>query len=140
MNLENIKKLFIFLFINFLLFLLACGTTSGGIRIEQSKSTGQKHPTTVKKGPPSHAPAHGYRAKFRYRYYPSYSVYFDIDRKVYFYLKDNEWQTTVSVPSHLHLKLDKYVVLEIDTDKPYEYYKEHQKKYQPGKTKKQKKK
>ena len=140
MNLENIKKFFIFLFINFFLYLLACGTTSGGIRIDQSKRTEHKHPTTVKKGPPSHAPAHGYRAKFRYWYYPSCSVYFDIDRKLYFSLKDNDWQTTVSVPGHLHLKSDSYVVLEIDTDKPFKYYKEHQKKYAARKTKKQKKK
>ena len=128
------------LFINFLLFLLACGTTRGGIRIEKGKSTVQKYPTTVKKGPPSHAPAHGYRAKFRYQYYPSCSVYFDIDRKIYFYLNDNDWQTTVSVPGHLHVKLKSYVVLEIDTDKPFKYYKEHKKKYASGKTKKQKKK
>jgi hypothetical protein len=140
MNLENIKKLFIFLSIYFLLFLLACGTTSGGIIIDQNKSTESKHSTTIKKGPPPHAPAHGYRAKFRYWYYPSCSIYFDVDRKIYFFVKDNNWQATVSLPDYLHLKLDSYVVLEIDTDKPFEYYKEHKKKYTPGKTKKQKKK
>ena len=33
-----------------------------------------------KNGPPAHAPAHGYRAKHQYRYFPSCKVYHDIDR------------------------------------------------------------
>ncbi len=37
-------------------------------------------------GPPAHAPAHGYRARHSYLYYPSSYVYFDITRKVYFHM------------------------------------------------------
>ncbi len=36
-------------------------------------------------GPPPWAPAHGYRAKHRYRYYPSAEIYFDLGRGIYFY-------------------------------------------------------
>lgn len=31
------------------------------------------------------SPGHSSRAKYHYRYYPSLSVYFDIDRNLYFY-------------------------------------------------------
>jgi hypothetical protein len=55
---------------------------------------GHKH-KHKKKGPPAHAPAHGYRAKHQYRYYPSRSVYYDTGRKLYFYIKGDNWEVGV---------------------------------------------
>ena len=93
----------------------------------------------TKGGPPPHAPAHGYRAKHRYHYYPSAEVYFDISRKCYFYLSGGSWKMSVSLPDSLKVKIGDHVTIEMDTDKPYKKFKEHKKKYPPGQLKKKKK-
>lgn len=94
----------------------------------------------VKKAPPPWAPAHGHRAKHRYYYYPSAFVYFDIDRKVYFYLEGSTWRIVKKAPSVILSAPDEYVVIDLDTDKPYIYFDEHKRKYPPGQFKKYNKK
>ena len=89
----------------------------------------------VKKGPPQHAPAHGYRAKHRYHYYPNACVYFDISRKVYFYLEGGIWRMSISLPKSLSLRLGTHVAIEMDSDKPYDQFDLHKKKYPPGQMK-----
>jgi len=100
---------------------------------------GHKH-KHKKKGPPAHAPAHGYRAKHQYRYYPSRSVYFDTGRGLYFYIKGNNWEVGASLPSSLRVELGDSVSIELDTDRPYIYHSDHVKKYPPGQRKKKNKK
>ena len=80
-------------------------------------------------GPPDHAPAHGYKAKFKYRYYPRYNVYYDTERGVYFFLKGENWEVGVKLPSHMQKDLGEFVSLELDTDRPYLFNAEHNKKY-----------
>ena len=48
-------------------------------------------------GPASRAPAHGYRAKHQYRYYPEKSVYYESARRLYFYLKGENWEIGASL-------------------------------------------
>jgi len=111
----------------------SCSTTSGGVGIEWGKNSGHRNPPVVKKGgPPPHAPAHGYRAKHRYRYYPSCRVYYDTERQIYFYLQSDEWRVSVSLPNDLHLRLGDYVTLDMDTDKPYAHYTEQKKSIHQG--------
>lgn len=93
-----------------------------------------------KEGPPPWAPAHGYRAKHKYRYYPSHHVYHDRERGLYFYYEYGRWEVSVSLPSGMHLDFDPYVTLEMDTGRPYEYDDEVVKRYPPGQLKKEKKK
>ena len=93
-----------------------------------------------KKGPPAHAPAHGYRAKHQYRYYPSRSVYYDTDRRLYFYIKGDNWEVGASLPNHIRIGLGDSVKIELDSDKPYIYHSEHVKKYPPEQMKKKNKK
>ena len=100
--------------------------------------SGNKHKHKKKGGPPSHAPAHGYRAKHHYRYYPSRSVYHDTERGLYFYLKGDNWEVGASLPSSLRVGLGDSVSIELDTDRPYIYHSEHVKKYPPGKMKNKK--
>ena len=92
-----------------------------------------------KVGPPSHAPAHGYRAKYRYRYYSGAHVYFDVGRKLYFFLDGPNWRFSATLPRHLRPKLGGFVELEMDTDSPFTHFKEHKKKYPTVKLKKKKK-
>ena len=93
----------------------------------------------AKGGPPPWAPAHGYRAKHRYRYYPSVYVYFDLERRVYFHLEGGKWCVSARLPSGIHIEFAKYVSIELETDRPYEFFSEHRKKYPPGQAKKKKK-
>jgi hypothetical protein len=112
-----------------------CAKTGGGVIINGGNSPGHKQGSVVKKGPPAHAPAHGYRAKHRYRYYPSCAVYYDYERKIYFYPKGDQWEVGVDLPGHLRIKLGDSVEIELYTAKPYLHHAEHAKKYPPGKLK-----
>lgn len=73
-------------------------------------------------GPPSHAPAHGYRHKRTYHYYPDNNVYYDPERKLYFYLQGERWQTGAALPTSIRLNLGKSTSLELDTDIPYNMF------------------
>lgn len=87
-------------------------------------------------GPPPWAPAHGYRAKYRYRYYPDAAVYLDVGRGLYFYLQNGRWTVAASLPRGITMDLGRYVVLEMDVDKPYLYHQDVVRKYPPGQAKK----
>ena len=134
MNYSFMKKIMLLIAIGlFLFFFSGCGTTGGGVALEWGQGNGYGHPHKVKKGgPPAHAPAHGYRAKYKYRYYPSCSVYYDDYRKIYFYLEGANWRISASLPHAVKLGFGGYVSIEMDEDKPYIYYQEHKRKYPPG--------
>ena len=87
-------------------------------------------------GPPPWAPAHGYRAKHTYHYYPSTYVYFDIDRRLYFYMSGGSWRVSASLPAGISIAVGESVVLEMDTDTPYHYHTDVVKHYPPGQAKK----
>ena len=81
MNRNLTQRLLIYLaavfFIISTLFTIGCAARKVEIKYEKENNSGysevnHKH---KKGGPPPHAPAHGYRAKHRYRYYPSCSQY-----------------------------------------------------------------
>ena len=140
------KRLFIGLAIRFFIVsaIFTASCTAKRIKVVYEKDAnsgyseaGHKH---KKGGPPPHAPAHGYRAKHQYRYYPSCSVYYDYGRKIYFYIKGDHWEVGASLPSNLRIGLGDSVSIELDTDKPYIHHAEHVKKYPPGQLKNKKKK
>ena len=82
-------------------------------------------------GPPPWAPAHGYRAKYRYRYYPSSYVYFGEDMGLYYYYYAGRWEESPILPANIYLDVD-YVMLEMDADRPYEFHRDVVKRYPPG--------
>jgi hypothetical protein len=136
------KRLFIGLTIGF--FIFGCAAKKVKVVYEKDgnsgySESGHKH-KYKKEGPPAHAPAHGYRAKHKYRYYPSCSVYYDSGRRLYFYLRGDSWEVGASLPNHLRIGLGDSVNIELDTDKPYIHHAEHVKKYPPGQLKKKNKK
>ena len=88
------------------------------------------------KGPPPWAPAHGYRAKHHYRYYPSSYVYFDVKRALYFYRSGNVWIKSYKLPPAITLNVNNYVTLTMGVDKPYKFHHNVIKKYPPGLSKK----
>lgn len=140
-----IMKLLISLICVFFIFSFsAFKTTREDIDIGWGPESKDSHPIVSKKvrksGPPPHAPAHGYRAKYTYRYYPSAGIYFDASRKTYFHLEGNNWRISLSLPQGTRVQLGDYVTIEMETDKPYTRFKEHKRKYPPGQLKKKKKK
>ena len=88
-------------------------------------------------GPPPHAPAHGWRAKHIYHYYPDVYVYFDVERKLYFYMKRGAWRVGTRLPADVDIGLRQFVVVSLDTAEPYVHFREHKSKYPPGQLKKQ---
>ena len=137
MSYNLIKRLFICFLIGFFIFSLSsnvCAGRSTSIKCGKGSDSEQlKYAKNNKNGgPPSHAPAHGYRAKHQYRYYPSSSVYYDTGRGLYFYLKGDNWEVGASLPSSLRVGLGDSVSIELDTDKPYIDHAEHVKTYTRG--------
>lgn len=119
--------------------LIGCGTSGGvGVKTSGDNDVVIQHPPVAKKGPPPWAPAHGHRAKYKYLYFPEGPAYYDTDRSVYFYIEGANWVVSVSLPDRLSMKVGEHVVLEMDTDKPYTYYNDHNNKYPPGQAKKNK--
>ena len=115
--------------------LSSCKTPTAGVQVGWPPVVVQDQ----RGGPPAHAKAHGYRAKHTYRYYTCARVYFDLHRKVYFYLEGDHWRMSVSLPSELRVQVGEYVTIEMDSDKPYTRFEEHKRKYPPGQLKKKKK-
>lgn len=70
--------------------------------------------------PPPWAPAHGWRAKHQYVYYPSAEVYYAPDTRMWFWLGGDGWQAGISLP----IALQGYVRaggvnIALDVDRPY---------------------
>lgn len=71
------------------------------------------------KGPPAHAPAHGYRAKYEYRYWHDKNVYYAADRDQYFWLEAGQWRVGAKLPDHIVIDRDGGVVVSMDSATPY---------------------
>ena len=87
-------------------------------------------------GPPPWAPAKGHPVHYKYRYYASASIYFDVERRVYFYRNDGLWIASATLPSGIQIGPDSYVILDMGTDKPYKFHSSVVKHYSPGHVKK----
>ena len=142
MNNKNLKDMAIFFVIfSLVIFFNSAAFAGGSFTFKWGKDTETeqqqvKNESKQKKGgPPAHAPAHGYRAKYQYRYYPSSNVYKDTERGMYFYLKGDKWEVGASLPLPLREGLGESVSLELETDKPYSHHAEHVKQYPPKKPK-----
>lgn len=77
------------------------------------------------KGPPPHAPAHGYRAKYGYHYYPAAYVYYDTQKKIYFFLEGGKWIVAADLPAEVRVRLGDFVTIQLETDRPYTHFAEH---------------
>jgi hypothetical protein len=56
-------------------------------------------------------------------------VYYDIRREMYFYPEKGNWFIIETLPKNLDARLGDYVIIEMDTDKPYLYSKRHIKQF-----------
>lgn len=70
--------------------------------------------------PPPWAPAHGWRAKHQYVYYPSAEVYYAPASRMWFWLGGDGWQAGVSLPVALQGYVNVGGVnISLDVDRPY---------------------
>ena len=91
-------------------------------------------------GPPPWAKANGYRAKTRYVYLPEQNFYYDIQKRNYIYLSNNNWQVSVSLPSifvGINLGNADQVELDFYGSNPYRYNEVHIVKYKKSKKSKE---
>ena len=106
---------------------------------EHSGIEGQvKVGTHKKKSLSNQSPLKGHRQKYSYRYYPSCSVYYDVDRRLYFYPENDSWKIFSILPGALERKLGRYVEIEMDNDKPYTDNNKHVKEFSAKDSKKTK--
>ena len=83
-------------------------------------------------GPPSWAPAHGYRAKTTYVYFPDQNFYFDVQNSAYIYVSGDNWLVSAILPSFfsgVNLSIAAQVELDISTSTPQQYNSDHKIKY-----------
>lgn len=95
-------------------FLGACSTGGGAFHVQWGSASETGYPYDNE-----------YGVKYEYRYYPSAGIYFDTARKVYFYLDGSDWQMAPSLPAGSAPLSGEYVIIEMDTDKPYMRHEEH---------------
>lgn len=81
----------------------------------------------------------GHRGSHHYYYYPDSGVYYDQDRNVYYYQGEGHWRESQTLPPGYRVDRDQHRELRMDTDKPYQYHPDVNKKYPPGQWKKQEK-
>lgn len=116
-----------------LLSVWSCGGSKVSVRTQPEPAY---RPSAQKSGPPPHAPAHGFRKKHSYWYYPSSYVYYDAGRSLYFYMENGNWQVGARLPSSIQLTIGEAVSIELDTDQPYLSFEAHKASYPPGYKKK----
>lgn len=93
-------------------------------------------------GPPPWAPAHGYRAKTRYVYFPDQNMYYDLNARNYIYLSGSNWVVRTTLPKlfvGVNLGRSSQVELDFVGDRPYRYNTTHIVKYKKPKKVKAKK-
>lgn len=76
--------------------------------------------------PPPWAPAHGYRAKhanavkYEYKYYPSYEVYYEPSRSLWFWFDDGDWRFGTRLPiTYAPVHFRDHVTVVLDSPDPY---------------------
>jgi len=82
--------------------------------------------------PPVFAPAHGFKAKTRYVYFPDPNFYYDVKKNIYIYPSGKKWSVGPKLSSKysgIDLKRAAKVEIELDEDKPQKYNEEHIEKY-----------
>ena len=142
---RNLKKrLFVGVVIGFGFILFnSLGFASDNGGISQKEQSRIENPETVVKTKneslANHSTLKRHGQKYSYRYYPDCAVYYDINRRLYFYPENDSWKIFAILPNDLKSKLDHYVEIEMTSDKPYTDNEEHVKKLPPKDSKKSKK-
>lgn len=78
--------------------------------------------------PPQWAPAHGYRAKTKYIYFPEHNFYFDLNAGNYIWWSNGKWTISASLPG-LYTSINLHTARQVELDyyglHPYKLNKKH---------------
>lgn len=107
-------------FLRLLLILVAVMGLSSCMAYQQPRSSVYVH-----SGPPLGVVA------YDYWYYPDVQVYFDINRRIYFYYSNHRWIQTRVLPAQWRSRLHGHVLIKSRHQRPYLEYNEHLRKYPP---------
>ncbi len=73
----------------------------------------------VAQGPPAHAPAHGYRRNFQYRYWSKQDVYYDLQNRQYVWFDAGVWRVGVTLPDRFRIDPEGGMFMESETPLPW---------------------
>lgn len=93
---------------------------------------GKEYKEHKEHGPPPWAPAHGYRRKTRYIYFPERETYYDIDRGVYIRYEGQNWEVSAKIPLPLqsvNLEKERKIELGYSGDDVQVHFEMHKKQY-----------
>ena len=74
----------------------------------------------------------GHWGAYRYDYYPDPGVYYDRNRSLYFYHDGGNWHQSPSLPPNIHMNREHHRELHLDTDRPYTYHPDVNRRFPPG--------
>ena len=128
-----IKIIFFLSFLFVFCFIVSNSTVSAGdfVDIQQEKDSSIQRTELANKLETKSSSNQVSTKKYFYRYYPSCSVYYDAHKGLYYYLEDDDWMISTSLPSDLEEKLGDYVKIEMDSDRPYLDHDKHVKDFPP---------
>ena len=69
--------------------------------------------------PPPHAPAHGYRAKHAYVYYPEREIYYAPETSRWFWIDGGDWRVGTRLPDPYQQFTSGGIHIELGTERPY---------------------
>jgi hypothetical protein len=87
--------------------------------------------TYYRDGPPLYSSAY-YHYPYRYYYYPGTDIYYHLSSGDYYYSDGRRWKRDKQLPPQHQLDHRDRVQVWIDSDKPQDRHKEHQRKYKPS--------
>lgn len=85
-------------------------------------------------GPPYYGPppmVHYHPHVYDYYYYPTAQVYFQFTTGIYYYRDGGVWVTSRVLPPHIHLDAANRVRIQVESDRPYLKFDEHNRIYRP---------
>lgn len=82
--------------------------------------------------PPAHAPAHGYRAKHQYVYYRDREIYYEPERRLWFWIDGGAWRVGASLPAYYQQFTSRGVTIELGSDTPYSEHRDVVREYGKG--------
>jgi hypothetical protein len=100
------------------------------VTVEFERDTPYEHihaapPPIVEHGPPPHAPAYGFHRKYTYVHYPTYNVYCDRERRLWFWYENGAWKSGAVLPTHFHVSEREAVKVELEAETPVEHGNAH---------------
>ena len=106
-------------------FVLGCTSARGDLGVDWVSRKPSPHLSVnldPAQGQPPREPAHRNPAEHVYRYYPASEVYYDTERRIYFYIEGGAWESDALLPYDLRQSLGRCETIKLFSDTPYEHH------------------